>query len=587
MKRLLALVLVALILTGCGSGDPSLSEPKETTEATDPISTGIYVPGSAIETQTNGAVYQYEPAGSKQQAVTFLGDSLLLITEDVRSELCLYDRSDWTLSRQVQIETNLAETSWITTDNGLLYYVPESRHVVILNSALLEIKRISLSEQIQGFPVFAPDGSEIFYCNDSEIRGLDTATGIDRLIRSHSCTSQKIQGTWLGGTVLCATLVLEDGTTEVIYLSTETGSTLTSASGISRLETYADTFYAEQQDGIVTRHLAGTTQGSTFCLELSGQPEPALEIGYIMATAYSDGVLSLDAHRITDGSLAASVSITVPAIPVDYCSDPQGNCLWILLDDGILLSWKPEASPVGSESSYTAPVYSVDNPDTAGLTQVQSRVDALNKAHGIAICIWQDAVKTTGNYTLEAEYQVAAITEVLDRIEPVLDQFPDNFLSKSTSSRIRICIVRSIDKQVQAVHFWDDSDAFIVLSCGADLENDLLQALGYIIDVHILGNSPMADNWGQLNPEGFEYGTTESYPDAFTDPAAMVSVTDDRAHIFWYAITPDHAEMFTSEILQAKLLLLCQSIRDAWRLEKKAETFIWEQYLTEPIAYVK
>ena len=74
---------------------------------------------------------------------------------------------------------------------------------------------------------------------------------------------------------------------------------------------------------------------------------------------------------------------------------------------------------------------------------------------------------------------------------------------------------------------------------------------------------------------------------AFANETAMASVSDDRAMLFWQAMQPDNAEMFASETMQAKLLLLCHSIRDAWRLEKKTDTYPWEQYLNQSIAYVK
>jgi hypothetical protein len=37
--------------------------------------------------------------------------------------------------------------------------------------------------------------------------------------------------------------------------------------------------------------------------------------------------------------------------------------------------------------------------------------------------------------------------------------------------------------------------------------------------------------------------------------------------------------------MQAKLKLLCLGIREAYGLEKSAETYLWEQYLTESLAY--
>ena len=95
-----------------------------------------------------------------------------------------------------------------------------------------------------------------------------------------------------------------------------------------------------------------------------------------------------------------------------------------------------------------------------------------------------------------------------------------------------------------------------------------------------------------LNPKEFVYGTpNKDYLSgdgrAFVDEQSMVSITDDRSHLFLYAITQGNEEVFQSEIMQAKLLMLCQGIRDAWRWEKKTDIYPWEQCLKESIAYQK
>ena len=169
----------------------------------------------------------------------------------------------------------------------------------------------------------------------------------------------------------------------------------------------------------------------------------------------------------------------------------------------------------------------------------------------------------------------------------MLRQFPEDFLKKSVSSGLRICIVRSVDGETGAVQYWDENDAFIVLCCGSDAEYEFLKAFAYVVDVHVLGNSPLADTWGQMNPAGFAYGTAGEPGDAFTDPEAMLSVTDDRAHVFLRAMLSGNEELFASDILQNKLLTLCKAIRDAWGLEKKSDVYPWEQYLKESIAYKK
>jgi len=44
---------------------------------------------------------------------------------------------------------------------------------------------------------------------------------------------------------------------------------------------------------------------------------------------------------------------------------------------------------------------------------------------------------------------------------------------------------------------------------------------------------------------------------------------------------------FKSEIMQEKLLVLSKAIREAFGWKKSEETFRWEQYLNESLAYKK
>ena len=65
----------------------------------------------------------------------------------------------------------------------------------------------------------------------------------------------------------------------------------------------------------------------------------------------------------------------------------------------------------------------------------------------------------------------------------------------------------------------------------------------------------------------------------------MTSAVEDRCSIFCNAMLPDNVELFQSEAMQKKLLLLCEAIRDAWNLKWKTAVYPWEQYLTQSIAY--
>ena len=49
----------------------------------------------------------------------------------------------------------------------------------------------------------------------------------------------------------------------------------------------------------------------------------------------------------------------------------------------------------------------------------------------------------------------------------------------------------------------------------------------------------------------------------------------------------DNQELFAQEVMQKKLKLLCEGIREAYNLKKHTEILPWEQYLVESLAYVE
>ena len=72
---------------------------------------------------------------------------------------------------------------------------------------------------------------------------------------------------------------------------------------------------------------------------------------------------------------------------------------------------------------------------------------------------------------------------------------------------------------------------------------------------------------------------------AFADSFSMSYPIEDRAAVFRYAMSDGGAEVFASKTMQQKLETLCKAIRNACGWKKSEETFLWEQYLEQSIAY--
>ena len=116
--------------------------------------------------------------------------------------------------------------------------------------------------------------------------------------------------------------------------------------------------------------------------------------------------------------------------------------------------------------------------------------------------------------------------------------------------------------------------------------------LGYSVDSHVMGNSRDFDTWKDMNPQGFTYGQVnsaflEGANRAFVDAESMENVYEDRSRMIAYAMMDGQEAVFASETMQNKLLRICKGIREAYGLEKSPETYFWEQYLNQSLAYTK
>ena len=278
----------------------------------------------------------------------------------------------------------------------------------------------------------------------------------------------------------------------------------------------------------------------------------ALELdGVLGFQTVEDKHLALSFYDLKTGKLGASVTVRGVGTPEHYWADVRGKSIWFLSADPAtdltaLFRWDVSKSSVGDGASCVTSWYDAENPDTEGIKQLQSRADKLGKSYGVNIRIWQDALKSNDRYVLEPEHQTTAISEALDELEGVLAAYPEKFLSKSTDSKLRICILRSISREITGAQLWSGSDPYIFLSVGCDMEREFAKALGYVVTSRSLGNITIMDDWQSLNPQEFQYGTTpdksllEGQSRAFVDAEAATSVTEDRSRTFWRAMQPNN-----------------------------------------------
>lgn len=588
MKKLLLFLLVCVMLTACSG------QQEETTsaETTVPPVVGLYDPEHPIEKSTNGAVRAYPMETDDCTGLLTMGDKLVVVSENkltvLQGDLC-----ETVADLDVKVEYMCISAA----ETGIAYYDAEGKQIVLLNPRLQKSTSYALPENLQGKPMINLSKQQAFYCDGKELRSLNLQTGISRLIRTFNDETLDLTGIYFDGAVLSCEITLDENR-QRMYLSTENGQTLSQDGNLYNLKTNGDRYFAERLDGPVNQRIFGTLNGDAKSLNLdesAGLLSSALPLGGVVSYLSGEAGLQMSFYNLDTGLKTAAITLEEVTEPVAFLADSR--YVWMIAMESekqVLYRWDLSLSSVQEDSVYTGVLYTYQNPDTEGLAQLKKRVEEMNQNYGVRIAIWEDAMKNPGNYTFKPEHHVSVISEKLDALETVLAHFPKKFLQVTVEAGwVRICLVRSIESGEGFVQYWSGGDCYGAISMDADIKEAFLRCAAYGIDSHVMGNSRDFDTWNQLNPSGFSYGqeANEKYLEgesrAFVDAESTVNPHEDRSRIIACAMMEGNAELFASATMQAKLLRVCEGIREAYGLEKSKETYIWEQYLNKSLAYTK
>lgn len=592
MKKFPALLLFALLLlSGCVNQEPEQSQ--GTTQPLVTLPPAYYEENSVLETATNGAVKQFRLPDGGYSAIHCVGNGLLLSTDGDNAKLQMLTGETCIPSSSLELEQPYPGQCR-GLSNGFAYFDANTGAIRYLDINLVQRHSVALSREMTS-PVISPDGSQIYYCFGQEIRAIDVEKNISRLVKMQSVTKQTLLDVCFDGAVLVCSVEDEAGNRDIHYISTKDGQTITTEKGVTSLYTDKEQYLAYWVDGVVARWICGSRGGEAVNFvplqeKIYGAPALGGAVGYEV----TDSGLALYFYDLTTCRITSQVCLTGVGDPLLLQEDDRSNCVWMIVEDPsgsgkCLLRWDLATSRVNDSATYTAALYTASDPDTAALKALQKTADEMGTKYGVQIRLWESALTVTGAHTIVPEHHVSELQNMLDQLEKVLQEFPKNFVYKSIRSRLRISLVRSVDGAADGVQFWDGRNAYIALCSGSDIRREFLKGFGFVVDSHVLGNSPVYDYWDTLNPEAFLYGKPDELllsgeNRAFVDMDSMQSGTIDRSRVFWQAMEPENGELFKSETMQKKLTMLCKAIRDAWNLEKKTDIYPWEQYLETSIA---
>ena len=598
MKRLIPILLAVLMLVGCtAKEEPASTETEPVVEVTEPVN--IYMANSSVEQQTGGEVKVYVPEDGNYIGMAPMGDQIVLVSD--LTKLILMDRETGELGASVKVgETISCEaTDFTASEEGVSFYREDGQELVFLNTSLQQEAKVEIPEGISGHPCVSHTNQEVYYTKDKEVRALHLQTGIARMVKSQVCQSIELVASHLDGTILACKVIDEQGQESMLYIESATGQTLDDATQFSAMQTGENQYLVSRTEGLVEQQIFGAVDGAPQTLTVPDTLTAAFRMGGAYCWRMENTTLIVDFYDFSSGIHSAQVRMVGVNEPISVAADEK--YIWILAKEGeteMLYRWDVTQSPTGNTFSYIEPLYTREFPDTQGLEQCAQRAAELNEKYNINVLVGKDAIAVNGGYELLDEYQVSALTEMMDKLEEVLVRFPSKFLKNSLAKgTMNISLVRSIPGDKEMVQFYEGGNAYVVLAATENIEENFLHGVAYIIDSHVLGNSRDYDTWKGLNPDGFDYDYSyyliDSHADskyltdesrAFVDAYAMTFPHEDRCRLFVYAMMEGNESYFTTKTMQAKLKRMCQGIRESYGYEKNGKTYEWEQYLNTSLA---
>lgn len=627
MKRTLSLVLVLLALCGCTSQTEPAAAPAQS-PATAPIPTaepeGLYDAGSKLEVHSNGAVRTYPLHRSDSLGIAHMGDDVLLFTGTNATTLIKYSGENLSISAVANLTCSIypSDAAVQVSQSGVAYYDEKQNDLVFLNAQLEEVRRVDLPETICGTIALSTDCQTLYYCTADALRCIDLESGLDRLLKEMNFVEQIPTALHCGDTILVCSVQDAEGNWYELYISTETGQLLHETMGDVQLWTKDSFYFAVHQDGPYQELLIGDSEQGPTLLNphtYGIAAYPVLDIGgaVLLSEDTEADTFQLDYYDLRSGKLTNILTLDSREPLYGFHAEASQQAVWFLRYDpeyhcDVLHRWDLTQAPLSGGASCFSARYTAEKPDYFGLAACRATADELSQKYGVQILLWTDATAfQPWDYTLVPEYQVPVIREELKKLETLLSMYPEDFLIKAAErtgcGRIQICLVRSILGNAPAegalrdaigLQYWDDNaNAYVSLAVAREqLVQNACHEIFHIIESRVITDCKAYDDWNALNPAKFQYDNdyitnlsredtqwTEGKDRAFIDTYSMSYPKEDRARIMEFAMMPGNEAFFESETMQLKLHKLCLGIRQAFGLKKSPESFLWEQYLKEPL----
>lgn len=622
MKRwLIGLLAAVLLLSGCDakpSQETLSTTPQQTTvPTTAPAGPSMYLENSDLEEATQGALRLFAPEVGSMIRFGLMGQEPVVLTYREDGSYGLYRMdpvSGETLAQGILPSTADPFLGFAMNEKQLACFDTQTNSILMLDSQLRQTHSVKIPQEITENMLITADLSYVYYSVAGELRALDLKSGISRLLLQLEGATLSLHTLLFDGTVINCHVADAYGDYDGFFSTTD-GRSLGRDEALLSVYSQGENYLVRRWDGPMIELLVGVQDGAvqSFTPEEEMGSVSLLPLsGMLAEQLYDDNGVTLQLYESQQGNRQARVLLPLAYWVSEMKDDAAGN-IWFLTTDpelarDVLCCWQPQEDAddvIRVDKHYTA-----QDPDMAGLAECKALAQELETRFHVDIDIFTDPVEP-GDYAFTTEYQVSLIREFLTMLESTMSKFPEGFFQTGAkvteSGKFHIGFVREIKgTQYNTVNdsvglqYWIGGDAYIAIVSSDDMEKAFYHELSHALDTYIYAKSIYYDFWEDQNPKGFAYDNSyteyqnhwdsqwlEEETRAFIDAYSMTYAHEDRARVMEFAMSDGNEAYFQTKTMQAKLKQLCLGIREAFGWKKYEDTFFWEQYLNESLAYTK
>ena len=621
MKRIISLVLIIFLLTGCGMENiiPDLN--REETETAE--STGAETETTAPEeeplpwTEEKGMAWDREgvlmempltiPDGFHFTYTLEMDGDLLLwsmdthLTDSSYLELCLIELDNGSVIAQRDVVVSEYVTPQVL--DGYLYVCDRSKGVIEkLDKTLRTVERYSAEPVIGTWYMGAEETLYIMNVEDQFLR-YDLNTGVTEPV--------------LEGDPAVSWVSLHGETAQIEYYREDTGARAAAVLDLGTGEVLRCPF-GEDYDSAIYHNGAWLCENYTgehmyyyspdgsapVCIVGNGSYFALPDDGYLLEISYEN--IDLRLYDLQGKLISEACVMEYPSGYTDT------DLIWNESLDGFfflfrgydetrrLLFWDISKGTDGEDLTFTP----VPEPDEVQ-QQLEAQAEILEQKYGVTILVGDecDTIFDAFSATQTADWE--QVTAALNTLDRALSVYPEGFLRQLRYDNIRgiqlqlVCDLwadgngRYGDGYVAfAQPLWDHY--LIVLDIDDVTVETYYHEFSHVIDSYLYWDSQMREDalyseerWEAFNPgwfSGYSYDySVEHYVEDysyFVDSYSTISPTEDRARVMEYAMAEYGSWTFEdSRGLLNKLEYYAKCIRDAFDTTGWPETVLWEQYL--------